>query len=709
MQNNHIFHPPKRHLFFYIITLVSVILYILLYSTKIHHNFNHQSYLLNINNFFTKIGDSLGTAESEEELSDLACRIPKTQPFEPSIVEAILEDKDDLEEFENCSSIYPLLFSSSMDPYPRLIPLISGPDFWENYTIHGCCYRTISGGGKFNMWPDHGFTLSPKCYPVSLNEETKIVDPSNHQFISIECQHEKMDLVKRPKDVIPIHPENGHNTIVDMHTFVTPPPLPSKPEVNSAEENAGKNRTKINVLIFGLDAMSRNNFIRTFPNSNDYLLNNLDAVDMQMYNKIGDNSMPNLGPLLTNRRAVGDDEENLECEVNYSFDTCPFIWNHFKKAGYLTSYTDDDRRLGLFHYLKNGFKRPPTDYYLRPFWSAADKHIGTGKLLFSKMCCGPRLSFQVMVDYIKKLTSEVTIHKNLNLFQFIWSSSVTHDFLNAGYLLDTHFLEFLKWMHNGGHLNNTLLIVMGDHGARWGPIRSYYQGQLEERLPAMHLVFPPWFRQKYKKAYQNLLENRKRLVTVWDLHQTLLDLLYLDEQVKDQVMPLREAAFLDHDPRVQQENSSGISLFLPISKERTCETAAIPDSYCTCNHQVTQVDIKDEDVVFGAKFAVKMINKGLRSDKKFGKVCAKLELKRIKSAGKASFGKSTIWQGYQINFETVPGEGQFEALVVHDTMAMAKRNWTVSGKILRTNLYSNQSWCVDDRKAKLYCYCQEDH
>ncbi len=698
--NNHILYPPKRHLFFYVITFVSVILYILLYSTKIHHNFNNKSYLLHINNFFTKIGNSLGAADPDENLSDLACRIPKTQPFEPSIVEAIFEDKDDLEEFEECSDSYPLLFSSSMDPYPRLIPLLNVAEFRENFTIHDCCYRTISRGGSFSIWPDHGFTLSPKCYPISLQNETKIVDPSNHQFISIECQHAKVDIVKRPEDTLPSYPESVFNTIVDMHTFVKPPPLPQKPDVDSTEENVGKNVTKMNVLIFGLDAMSRNNFIRTFPDSHDYLLNSLNAVDMEMYNKIGDNSMPNLGPFLTNLPVVGDDEENLKCEVNYSFDTCPFIWNHFKKAGYLTSYTDDDRRLGLFHYLKNGFKRPPTDYYLRPFWSAADKHIGTGKLLFSKMCCGPRLSFEVMVDYVKKLTSEVTIHKNRNLFQFIWSSSVTHDFLNAGYLLDTHFLEFLKWLQNGGHLNNTLLIVMGDHGARWGPIRSYYQGQLKERLPAMYLVFPPWFRQKYQKANQNLLGNRKRLVTVWDLHQTLLDLLHLDEQVKDHVLPLREAS---------EEHSPGISLFLPISKERTCKTAAIPDSYCTCNHQVTQVDTKDEDVIYGANFAVEMINKWLSSDKKFDKLCAKLELKRIMNAGKASFGNSTIWQGYQINFETVPGEGQFEALVVHDTMLMAKRNWTVSGKILRTNLHGNQSWCVDDRKAKLYCYCEVDH
>jgi len=320
-----------------------------------------------------------------------------------------------------------------------------------------------------------------------------------------------------------------------------------------------------------------------------------------------------------------------------------------------------------------------------------------------------------MVDYIKKLISEVTINKNRNLFQFIWSSSVTHDFLNAGYLLDSHFLEFLKWLQNGGHLNNTLLVVMGDHGARWGPIRSYYQGQLEERLPVMHLVFPPWFREKYQNAYQNLLKNRQRLVTVWDLHQTLLDILHLDELVNDQVMPLREVALQDRDsdpyliPDSSEETSPGVSLFLPISKNRTCKTAGIPDSYCTCNHQVTQVDITDQDVIFGANFAVKMINKGLRRDKKFGEDCATLRLKRIKSAGKASFGKSTIWQGYRINFETDPGEGQFEALVVHDTMAMAKRNWTVSGKILRTNLYGNQSWCVDDRIAKLYCYCQKDN
>ena len=43
-------------------------------------------------------------------------------------------------------------------------------------------------------------------------------------------------------------------------------------------------------------------------------------------------------------------------------------------------------------------------------------------------------------------------------------------------------------------MNNTLLIMMGDHGQRIGKLRYTTQGSLEERLPMMSLTFPETFR-----------------------------------------------------------------------------------------------------------------------------------------------------------------------------------------------------------------------
>lgn len=60
-------------------------------------------------------------------------------------------------------------------------------------------------------------------------------------------------------------------------------------------------------------------------------------------------------------------------------DKCPFVWNDFHANGYVTSYGEDETSISSFNYNKKGFLKPPTDYYLRPYMLAAEKHLPTKK------------------------------------------------------------------------------------------------------------------------------------------------------------------------------------------------------------------------------------------------------------------------------------------------------------------------------------------
>ena len=74
---------------------------------------------------------------------------------------------------------------------------------------------------------------------------------------------------------------------------------------------------------------------------------------------------------------------------------------------------------------------------------------------------------------------------------------MTHNNLNFARLADKPYLRYLKAMKKSGILNNTMLIFLGDHGVRYGPIRQTYIGALEERLPTLFIALPEWFRAKY--------------------------------------------------------------------------------------------------------------------------------------------------------------------------------------------------------------------
>jgi arylsulfatase A-like enzyme len=89
-------------------------------------------------------------------------------------------------------------------------------------------------------------------------------------------------------------------------------------------------------------------------------------------------------------------------------------------------------------------------------------------------------------------------------------------------LADQPLKSTLQFLNDNGHLNNTALFILGDHGTRFGTIIRTKQGKLENRLPALYIVLPPWFKVKYPIAWKNLCNsNRDKLVSSFDIHRTL--------------------------------------------------------------------------------------------------------------------------------------------------------------------------------------------
>jgi hypothetical protein len=76
--------------------------------------------------------------------------------------------------------------------------------------------------------------------------------------------------------------------------------------------------------------------------------------------------------------------------------------------------------------------------------------------------------------------------------------------------------------------------------------------------------------------------------------------------------------------------------------------------------------------------------------------CAKLSLDKVTDA--RSLGSL---HHLQVTLVTKPGGGSFKATVKR----MGGSLFKVQGDIIRTNLYRNDSWCVDNFQIKPFCYC----
>lgn len=395
--------------------------------------------------------------------------------------------------------------------------------------------------------------------------------------------------------------------------------------------------------------------------------------------------------MLTNQIPIN--ESILPCEEDKFYDMCPFIWKDFESCGYKTLFGEDERSLSIFNLGKHGFKLPPTSFYVRPLTIGADMLTGHRKKKFTRFCYGPRPAIQVVLDYMEKVSylasRKETKH---NYFQFFWSTSTTHDYIRGPENIDGPLEEALKWWHQGKYLRNTILIVMSDHGARFGKIHEYYQGLIEDRLPALYIYVPERFKLAHSEEYRNLVNNQNRLMHAVDLHKTLHHILTFRKKNQEHLLP---------EKNTSEYYSTGISLFNPIPLNRTCREAGIAEAYCTCNHKMVPVSESDGMVMQAANFVVYEINRKFKDLTK----CAFLKLERVIRAGIVTFGDDVkgvdIWVGYQIAFETSPGNGRFEALLLHGK----DKKWRLSGEVGRSNLYGNDSHCVDDKRLKLYCFC----
>jgi arylsulfatase A-like enzyme len=123
-------------------------------------------------------------------------------------------------------------------------------------------------------------------------------------------------------------------------------------------------------------------------------------------------------------------------------------------------------------------------------------------------------------------------------------------------LADQPLKSTLQFLNDNGHLNNTALFILGDHGTGLGPIVKTEQGKLELQFPALYIVLPPWFKVKHPIAWKNLRSNQDKLVSSFDMHRTLLQMKNLEERSVFDTNP---------NPSIDKTEIKGPTLFHKIS------------------------------------------------------------------------------------------------------------------------------------------------
>lgn len=476
----------------------------------------------------------------------------------------------------------------------------------------------------------------------------------------------------------------------------------------------------------------------------------------------------------------------------------PFLFNEYERSGYVTSFNEDLPDFGTFSYRLNGFNEQPTTHYMRPFYLALQQELFRHK----RLCVGDTPRHQVMLDYTAKVSwptlmeneekesnehlpsltkaiarSNASDSQDTNIsrhctfqimqayankkpiFTFSFHGELSHDSIN---LIGTADNDLTQWLQNlqSSLLNNTVLILMSDHGNRYSlrcspasarttfsgilpiyakyitcscwnrfaEVRNTLQGKLEERLPFFSFIFPERFKQRHPQQYAKFRENIGRLSTPFDVHQTLLDIL--DTQTAD-TLPDKPASDKNGNNATAsmrlhaRKLNRAISLLQTIPENRTCAEAYIEPHWCSCLG-LNAVNTTAASVKRAADAVVDAINEFTKDERT---ICHALQLANVTWAGTLQYRQNLLkfktnrdLDGYladltapsmestehlyQLQLYTVPGSALFEASLTHNLLA---DQFAIDIRhVSRINEYGSQAACILSKNPDLrkFCYCR---
>ncbi|CAB3409769.1 unnamed protein product [Caenorhabditis bovis] len=463
------------------------------------------------------------------------------------------------------------------------------------------------------------------------------------------------------------------------------------------------NKKPMNVYFLGFDSLSQMSFRRKLPKTVDYLEKVMGSVVLNGYNIVGDGTPQAFIPILT---AQTETELPLTrkrySNANYVDDVYPFIWNNFSDAGYVTMYGEDAFNIGTFTYRLKGFRKLPTDHYTRTIFQEIEK-------LNDRNCIG---SIPLHKMWFQNARRFMKVYEDVPRFLLMHQSLLSHDDINLVGVEDDDLSSHLKLMNEEGHFDNSIVIVMADHGHRFAQLRGTHQGQLEERMPFFSIYLPKSFRHTDvgKTMYKNLLDNKEKLTSPFDIHATLMDILNLNDN---------EDSFTE-----PQGTERSQSLFRPISSNRVCSEAGIEPHWCTCLSWQDAMST-DEDRNLSMRIAqtvVAAINREIETEKK---LCAPLRLdkligskKLLPDKGLLSYKNTKDADGfvpdlsgntkpafahYQIKFKTTPGVAIYEATLFYDMMKDEVKFDFAS--LSHVNKFGDTPHCIIDKNYYLATFC----
>ncbi|XP_073944215.1 uncharacterized protein isoform X2 [Choristoneura fumiferana] len=521
-----------------------------------------------------------------------------------------------------------------------------------------CCYRFFQRSTQ----PGHEHTKLKftSCQRLNITGAKIILETD---FINVRCFEYDARNSSRSRPVV----------YEDVFAFTKRIDVTSrKPEHTNCTDS-------YNVLMLGIDSMSLPRFVQTMPITTNFLYKNFDLC-FRGYHKVADNTFPNLMAALS-----GHSMQTITEKCRDKMDQCNdlIMWSKFRQNGYVTAYGEDFLRLPDTFSKRYVFNRTPTDHYIRPLFLKGETELNK-----TILCNGKATAGQQLLNYAADF---VTTYRYDRFFGLFWINSFSHNENSRPQDADRLLENFFNKITYTGIFENTFVIFFSDHGIRFGKHRVNLESYYDERLPFLFILPPTKFREKHWGEYKALAMNQFRLITPYDLFNTLVNINRFSS-----CKNLTTSSVANACPNCQ-------SLFSPVNRSRRCQDVAIHDKWCSC-HKLYPLDPQAQDTggmksVMIAVYQIQKIIKSIKTKRCWS--CMKISLQRVirvhfyydKSSKKSPY--------YVVAFTTTPGNMSYEATV---------KDSKLIGPLSVISAYRGLGSCTTDinTRSRLYCICQRD-
>ncbi|KJH49173.1 hypothetical protein DICVIV_04674 [Dictyocaulus viviparus] len=437
------------------------------------------------------------------------------------------------------------------------------------------------------------------------------------------------------------------------------------------------------VHIIVIDSVASSQIIRALPQTVNFLLHGMNAVQFRKFNKIGSNSRPNalalfFGKSTENVVRSPMNLPNLNADLDFEqiceryLDNETYIPIEYRDAGYKTLGAEDCWITILDHPVCHGMKQKVVHHSYRTFRSRSTEDSELKKIHYHGVCHSPKFSYS-------------------------WLVEIAHDNTRNLYRADSDLYEFL--VKNRMALNNSFIFLLGDHGPRLGKEAETAHGNREQNNPFLYVVVPEYLRKK--QIYKQLRQNSEQLVTPHDLHSTLKDILYFQP-----TSSFTDTSFMKYD-----SNPYGSSLLRKFEHgvRRTCKTLPIPFQHCICQFKTDTVSDLNLTRTLG-EFAAQRLA-GRLEMRGVSSVCEDIALGKVISVEKyqSCINKSTnttTYSNYEVVFEVAPpANGRFQILVRIDRDRLQIDE---EQPFIRLSVYGKNGQCMKGDALRPLCTCRKN-